>query len=106
MNTEVIYPDGSMSTFHDDGGASHSGELAIDRLRLITAMSALQIYMRSGGTFQLTRNGAQMAIKNVIEPITGKTYKRSMKGKQEALDDCIALIDMLERSAVVYKEES
>lgn len=106
MSTEVIYPDGSMSTFHEGGGASHSGELAMDRLRLITAMSALQIYIKYNGRMELTRGGAQMAIKNVIEPITGKTYKRSMKGKQEALDDCIALIDMLERSAVVYTEES
>ena len=46
-----------------------------------------------------------MAVKNVIEPLTGKTYKRSRKGKEEALADCEALLAAIESGAVVYVEE-
>ena len=102
METEVIYPDGSMSTFAD-GGSFHDGPLAIERLRLLTAKSALSMYLRTG--MQLTRNGAQMSIKNVIEPLTGKTYKRSRKGKEEALADCEELIAAIESGAVIFVEE-
>jgi hypothetical protein len=101
---EVIYKDGSMSEF-DERGSFHNGGLAIERVRLLTAKSALTIYIEYEGKMQLTRNGAQNAIKNVIEPLTGKTYKRSMNGKQEALDDCIYLLALMEYEAVVYKEE-
>lgn len=100
--SEIIYTDGSMSTFHDGGGSSHDGPLAIERLRLIMAKSALRTYIESGGAWQMTRNGAQMAIKNVIEPLTGKTYKRSMNGKREALEDCESLIAQIEGEAVIY----
>ena len=105
MSKEIIYQDGSMSEFHDGGGSSHQGDLAIERLRLITAQSALTIYIKYEGKMQLTHNGAQNAIKNVIEPLTGKTYKRSMKGKQEALNDCIELLQYLENNTVRYTEE-
>ena len=105
MSTEVIYQDGSMSEFHDGGGSSHHGDLAIERLRLITAKSALTIYIKYQGKMQLTRNGAQNAIANVIEPLTGKTYTRSMKGKQEALDDCVELLQRMENNTVRYTEE-
>ena len=101
---EVIYKDGSMSEF-DERGSFHNGGLAIERIRLLTAKSALDIYIKYEGKMQLTRNGAQNAIVNVIEPLTGKKYKRSMKGKQEALDDCIELLAKLEHEAVVYEEE-
>jgi hypothetical protein len=47
-----------------------------------------------------------MAIENVIAPITGKKYKRSMNGKAEALADAEYLLSTLEDSAVVYEEES
>jgi hypothetical protein len=101
---EVIYKDGSMSEF-DERGAFHNGGLAIERIRLITAKGALEIYIKTEGRMELTRNGARNAIRNVIEPLTGKTYKRSMKGKQEALDDCVQLLAMLEYEAVVYEED-
>jgi len=101
---EVIYKDGSMSEF-DERGSFHNGGLAIERLRLITAKSALKIYINTEGKMQLTRNGAQNAIVNVIEPLTGKKYKRSMKGKQGALDDCLDLLAKLEHEAVIYGEE-
>jgi len=101
---EVIYADGSQSTFNG-GGGMHTSGLAITRLRLIAARSALRIYIKSGGKFQLTKNGAQLAIQNVIEPLTGNSYKRSMKGKVAALDDCEALIWAIENDAVVWKEE-
>lgn len=105
MTTEVLYQDGSTSTFHEGGGSSHDGYLAIERLRLIMARSALRTYIQSGGKWQVTRNGAQMAIANVIEPITGKVYKRSMKGKHEALADCEMILDALESGAVIYEED-
>ena len=101
---EVIYKDGSMSEF-DERGSFHNGGLAIERMRLLTAKSALDIYIKYQGKMELTRNGARNAIHNVIEPLTGKTYKRSMKGKQEALDDCIQLLAELEHDAVIYEEE-
>lgn len=104
--TEVIYADGSRSEFTEGGGAMHDGELAITRLRLITAASALKVYIRTEGKMQLTANGAALAIRNVIEPLTGKKYKRSMNGKQEALDDCLFLIWAIENGAVVWEEQS
>lgn len=104
MNTEVIYADGSRSEFHGNGGSSHDGWAAIERLRLLTAISALRIYIKYDGKMQLTRNGAQNAIKNVIEPWTDKTYKRSMNGKKEALADAEALLASIENAAVVWPE--
>lgn len=103
-NTEVIYPDGSMSTFHADGGAFHDGPLAIDRLRLLTAISALSIYIRTNGAMQLTRNGAHLAVVNVIQPITGRKYKRSMLGKIDALADAEYLLSSLEQASVVIED--
>jgi hypothetical protein len=105
MATEVIYQDGSMSTFHDDGGSSHTGYGAMDRLRLLNAISALKVYIKWDGEMQLTANGAHRAIKTVIEPMTGQTYKRSMNGKKQALADAIALLAYLEGTAVIYEGE-
>ena len=105
MNTEAMYQDGSISTF-TEGGGFHSGDLAMQRLRLITAKSALQIYIKYKGQMELTRNGARNSIENVIQPLTGKIYKRSLKGKQEALDDCIELLAQIENNAVIYTEET
>lgn len=105
MNTEVIYPDGSISTFHDGGGSTHDGPLAIDRLRLIVAKQALETYIKFDGRMEITRGGARMAIENVIAPITGKKYKRSMNGKRDALADCYELLITLEDSAVIYEED-
>ena len=104
--TEVIYADGSRSEFREGVGASHDGDMAILRIRIITAMSALRIYIDSGGRMQLTRNGAQLAIQNVAEPVTGKTYKRSIKGKEEAYSDLQDILWSIEDTAVVYEEES
>lgn len=105
MSTEVIYEDGSTSTIHKGGGSSHVGGTSINRFRLITAKHALEMYIRSNGSFQLTDDGDQLAIDNVIAPITGKSYKRSMNGKREALADCIALIAEIENAAVVWTED-
>ena len=100
---EVLYADGSRSEFTEGGGSFHEGDLAILRIQLLTAKSALSIYIRTEGAMQLTRNGAQMAIVNVIEPLTGKVYKRSMNGKREALADCEALLAEIEGTAVVLE---
>lgn len=101
MAKEVLYPDGSVSSFYEGGGSVHDGAIAMERLRLITAKSAIQIYLKSGGRVELTHGGTNMAVKNVIEPLTGKTYKRSRKGKEEALQDCVDLLNEIERSVVV-----
>jgi hypothetical protein len=106
MTTEVIYPDGSISEFREGGATIHSGELAIHRLRLITAKSALGMYVKTDGRMEMTRGGAQMSIENVIAPLTGKKYKRSMNGKREALEDCLALLAQLEESAVVWTDNA
>ena len=106
MSTEVIYSDGSLSQFADHGATVHSGAAAIQRIRLIAAASALRVYIESGGKWQMTRNGAQRAIVNVIQPLTGKTYKRSMNGKREAFADCQELIYLIERDAVIVEEWS
>lgn len=108
MNSEVIYADGSTSTFNEYG-SSHAGDLAISRLRLITAQSALEVFLKNG--MELTRDGSWAAVMNVIAPITGKDYtsgvsqRLTKKGKREALADCKNLLAQLEYSAVVYKEE-
>lgn len=104
MGMEVLYADGSRSEFSTGGGSFHEGDLAILRIQLLTAKSALSLYIRSEGRMQLTRNGATLAIKNVIEPLTGKTYKRSMNGKAEALADCEDMLAQIEGTAVVLED--
>ena len=101
---EVLYADGSTSTFKG-GGSFHAGNAAVIRYSLISARMALRTYIRSEGKFQVTHNGAQNAIKNLIEPMTGKKYKRSMAGKVEALVDCDDLIIAIETGAVVWADE-
>jgi hypothetical protein len=104
MSTEVIYPDGSRSEFHEGGGSSHEGYGAIERIRLLNAIACLRVYIKWNGEMQMTRNGAQKAIKHVIEPLTGRTYKRSMNGKKEALADAEYLLAAIENSAVVWED--
>ena len=105
MSTEVIYTDGSRSQFHEGGGSSHEGYGAIERLRLLNAIACLRVYIKWNGEMQMTRNGAQNSIKHVIEPLTGKTYKRSMNGKKEALADAEYLLASIENAAVVWNED-
>jgi hypothetical protein len=102
-DTEVLYADGSRSEFHQGGGSFHEGELAMERMRLLSAISCLRVYIKWNGEMQMTRNGAQNAIKHVIEPLTGKTYKRSMNGKKEALADAEYLLAQIEGTAVVLE---
>lgn len=103
METEVIYADGSLSTFTVDGGSFHDGHLAIERLRLIAARRAIKMYVETG--MQLTRNGWQSAIQNVVEPLTGKTYKRSKQGRIAALHDIEHLLWLIEGQAVAWSED-
>jgi hypothetical protein len=98
--TEVLYPDGSLSTY-EGGGSFHEGVWAIERFRLIAATQALRVYIGTQGRMQVTANGAHLAIVNVIEPLTGKRYKRSMKGKQEALEDALSALAQIDAAAVV-----
>jgi hypothetical protein len=116
MTTEVIYPDGSMSTFHEGGGATHEG-MGITRLRLISARSALSIWLRQADEgkpaaerYQLTRNGHRLAVLNVIEPLSGKQFASATgrctdKACRAALAECERMLASLEDSAVVFEVE-
>ena len=103
-STEVMYTDGSTSKF-DNAGSFHSGQLAILRIQLKMCQSALEVYIKSNGKMQITSNGAALAIRNVLEPIMGTKYPRSMNGKRLALADCIALLADIESGAVVLELE-
>jgi hypothetical protein len=104
-STEVMYADGSTSQFKESCTV-HEGQLAMLRLQLLTAKSALEIYIKTGGAMQLTRNGATLAIRNVIAPLTDKHYPRSMNGKKQALADCIHIIHGIESGAILLELES
>jgi hypothetical protein len=111
MNTEVVYADGSMSTFHGDGGSFHDGALAIARLQLKTAIAALEIYLKYDGQMQLTRDGHRGAVLNVIEPMSGKRFSTrtgrvTMKSCREALKEAEYLLWAIENGAVVFEDES
>ena len=104
MKTEVIFADGSTAVFHGDGGSFHSGELAMERLRLLTLKSAIEVELRNPG-MRLTRHfSAHQAIANVLTPLTGVVYKRSKKGKEAALFDTLAVLAAIEHAAVVYED--
>lgn len=62
------------------------------RMRLFCAKQALDIYVRTDGKMEATRNGTRSAVR-IVEGYTGKTYKRSMAGKREALADAEALLE-------------
>jgi hypothetical protein len=97
---QATYQDGSTSKFDGSmGGATHVGGLAIERMRLKMAKIAIETKLNSN--MEVTRNGCKMAIEHVIAPLTGKTYARSRKGKEEALADCIAILAEIEGNAVV-----
>lgn len=105
--TEVLYPDGSRSEFTEGGGAFHEGDLAMERLRLLTARQALRINLERNG-WELTRNGSYMAVMAVIAPLTGKDYltasgRLTKKGKAQALADCEELLTLIEGNAVVLE---
>ena len=110
MTTEVIYADSSTSTFHGEGGSSHEGEFAIARLQLLSAKSALEIYLKFDGRMQLTANGHRLAVINVIEPLSGKTFstpsgKVTKKSCREALECCGELLWAIEHGAVTWAED-
>lgn len=69
----------------------------LHRLHVFVAKQALEVYINSNGAWEITRGGANAAIRNVIAPLTGKTYKRSMNGKREALDDALWLLEHWDR---------
>lgn len=63
----------------------------IERIRVFLAKQALDIHIRTNGEMQATRNGTRNALA-IVSGYTGKTYKRSMAGKREALADALALL--------------
>ena len=64
----------------------------IHRLRVFTARQALAMYVRTDGKMELTRGGTKAALGIIGEVMGGKTYKRGMAGKREALRDAEILI--------------
>ena len=55
-------------------------------------------------------DGSWAAVMNVIALLTGKDYKSgkrlTVKGKREALADCIELLATLEHEAVIYEDDN
>ena len=104
MTTEVIYADSSTSTFHGEGGSSHEGEFAIARLQLLSAKSALEIYLKFDGRMQLTANGHRLAVINgkKFSTPSGKVTKKSCR---EALECCGELLWAIEHGAVTWEED-
>ncbi len=105
MSREALFPDGSTH-----GNGLVAGETAMNRLRLITAAQALEIYIKSDGYWQLTRNGHRHAIINIIEPLSGKQFttpsrRVTMKSCRDALAECRRLIAEIEATAIVYEGE-
>jgi hypothetical protein len=106
---EVIYADGSRSEFTEGGGSLHEGDLAIARIQLLHAKAALEIYLKSDGRMQWTRDGHRLAVINVIEPMSGqkfssRTSKVTKKSCREALEACYAMLHAIETGAVIWKE--
>jgi hypothetical protein len=67
-------------------------EQGIPRLTVFVAKQALEMYIRCEGKMELTRGGSRRAVE-IAAALTGKTYKRSMNGKREALEDLIWLLE-------------
>jgi hypothetical protein len=63
----------------------------INLLQVFVAKQALETYIRFDGKMELTRGGAQSALR-ILSGITGNTYKRGMAGKHEALADAEAIL--------------
>lgn len=108
MPTDALFPDGSVATFSDNGGSFHDGGMAMDRMRLIAARSALQTYIKWNGQMQLTRNGHYFAIVNVIEPLSGRKFttatgRVTMPRVRAALEECERLLASIEGSAIVME---
>ena len=109
METEVIYTDGSMSSFRDDGGSFHDGAVAIHRLRLLAAINALEVNLAGKG-WEVTRNGSKAAVVNVIEPLSGIDFhspsgRLTAKGKRAALQVARDMLAAIEHHAVVVEVE-
>jgi hypothetical protein len=106
MSTEVMYSDGSISQFYEDGYQTHDGNMALDRLRLITAIHALRTRIDLG--MEITAHGSKLAVINVIEPLSGQSFhtasgRLTAKGRRQALICAEGLLEALESGAVIYK---
>ena len=64
---------------------------AIDFFRLITAIKAMEIHIKTDGKMMLTRVATPSNLRNIATEFTGKSYPRSRKGMETALADLIAL---------------
>lgn len=108
MPTEVLYEDGSRSEFHDGGGSTHDGRLAVARFALIAAKHALILNLNTG----MEPSAGYLkyvAIPN-ITAMTGVNYltgsgRLTASGKRRALADCEAVIDAINTNAVVMQTD-
>ena len=64
---------------------------------LMQAIAALKAYISSEGSMETTKGATRLAIEN-IEYLNGKTYKRGVKGKTEALLDAKEMLDEMSTS--------
>lgn len=77
-------------------------EINVSPMQLFCLKQAIEIDLRTGGRMQLSRVGsAGTLIKNILEPITGKVYKRSRNGKVDALRDVEAILAAIETDQTV-----
>jgi hypothetical protein len=108
--SEALFPDGS--TY---GNGLIAGPTAMNRVRLITARQTLRMWLRQAAEgkpashrMQMTRNGHRLAVINVIEPLSGKTFA-SASGRctdracREALAECERLLAEIDATAIVYE---
>jgi hypothetical protein len=101
---EAIYADGSYAQ-----PGLRAGGLAVQSLSLFSAIQALEVYLKWDGRMQLTRNGHRLAVINVIEPMTGKTFstptgKVTKAGCRKALDAARNLLAQIDADRVIYEE--
>jgi hypothetical protein len=67
----------------------------VNFFRLITAIKAMEIHIKTGGKMMLTRVATPSNLRNIASEFTGKSYPRSRKGLETALADLLAIKESL-----------
>ena len=83
-------------------------EVQVNPIQLFVAKQALEVYIKWEGRMELTRTGgnASQSALRIISGVTGKTYKRSMNGKREALSDVLVILEAIETQRETYFDEA
>jgi hypothetical protein len=116
---EALMPDGSITQVHDEGTIVIEGNMAVIRWQLISAVSGIRMYLKSGGRMEVRKGYTKQAVEfiaafmgdippeDLVECGRGKFtgYPRSPRGKQMALEDGEWLIDCFNAAALVVETE-